>query len=50
MDLINQNRFDVASQFTDPAVAAAALKPDVTFAKPRQHDENMNTVRRVLNI
>jgi hypothetical protein len=37
--LINQNRFDVASQFSDPVTSGQAMKPNATFMKPKQYDE-----------
>ena len=48
--LVNQGRYDVASNFSDPQASAQALKPNATFLKPRNYDEQMQQVKRVLNV
>lgn len=47
--LINQNRFDYSGLFTAEE-SAKPVKPNATFFKPQNYDDQMHQVKRVLNI
>ena len=48
--LINQIRYDFSVEFSDPTNSQRALKPNCTFEKPKNFTDEMNKVKRVLNI